>query len=392
MKFDFNTKIDRRGTHSLKWDWMEENCGVSPDDGIPLWVADMEFPPPPAVQEAFQAAVDHGVHGYFGDNTAYLKAVQGWMDRRHDWKIETDWIMNVHGVVMAVNLLVQTFCRPGDGVVIQSPVYYPFFSAVRNNGCHVVNNPLRRSGAHYEMDFDDLAKKVDANTRMLILCSPHNPGGRVWRREELERVAEFCLSRDILIVCDEIHHDLVYEGSAHTVLAGMEPELAGRVITCTAATKTFNLAGTMTGNVIIADEKLRAEFRRQLYRCGVSLPNAFGPLAATAAYSHGDEWLDALLRHLQSNRDMVDAAVAAIPGVRSMPLEATYLSWLDFSDTGLPMKEVSRRVAEDARLALNQGHTFGPGGESCLRLNFACGRPMLETALERLVSVFPAQD
>ncbi len=389
MTFDFDTIIDRRGTGNEKWDGMEARYGVSPTDGLAMWVADMEFRPPPAVNEALISAAEHGIHGYPGGMDGYYSAIVGWMERRHGWRVEPEWILTTHGIVNAVNLAIQAFCKPGDKVVVQPPVYYPFFGSITANGCEVINNQLVRFDGRYRMDLDELDYLVDASTRMFILCSPHNPGGRVWRRDELETLAEFCLSRDILIVSDEIHHDLVYEGYTHTVLASLGPEVARRIVTCTSASKTFNLAGTMTGNVIISDDSLRRRFQLQMARCGLHGPNRFGPMAATAAYNEGEPWLDKLLAYLRGNRDRVDEVVRKkLPGVTSMPLEGTYLAWLDFRGTSLPMEEVIRRVQEEAKLALNHGPTFGTGGEDHMRLNFACPRSMLDEALERLVSAF----
>lgn len=388
MGYDFDTVIDRRDTHCEKWDVMEERYGVSPENGIAMWVADMEFRPPPEVNEAVRRAADHGIHGYPAVFDDYHASIVQWMERRHGWRVEPEWITTSHGIVNAVNLLIQSFCKPGDGVIVQSPVYYPFFGAVTNNGCRLVHNRLSRVNTRYEMDFDDLERMADKATQMLILCSPHNPGGRVWNRDELERLAELCLKHDILIVSDEIHHDLVYKGNTHTVLASLDPEVARRVITCTSASKTFNLAGTMTGNVIIANAALRQRFRDQLNRCGIHGPNSFGVLAATAAYSNGEAWLGELLTYLEKNRNRIEEVCGrSLPGVSSMPLEGTYLAWLDFSGTGLPMKEVIQRVQKEAGLALNHGSTFGPGGENFLRLNFACPRSVLEEALDRLVRV-----
>ena len=289
MLYDFDTIIDRRGTHCEKWDAMEEHYGVSPDDGISMWVADMEFRPPPAVAEAFQKELSHGIHGYWGDTGGYKQAIVDWMSRRHSWEIEPSWIFTTNGIVAAVNMLVQAFCQPGDKVIIQPPVYYPFAFAIAANGCQAVNNQLVKKNGRYVMDMTDLKRQADDKTRMMILCSPHNPGGRVWTREELESLADLCLSRNILMVSDEIHHDLVYSGHTHQVLAALSPELEDKVITCTSASKTFNLAGTMTGNVIIANQELGRRFRDHLYKCGMFLPNRFGPLAATAAYNHGEE-------------------------------------------------------------------------------------------------------
>jgi cystathionine beta-lyase len=311
------------------------------------------------------------------------------MKRRHGWEIEPDWIATTHGVVNAVNLLVQAFCKPGDKVIVQPPVYYPFFSAITGNGCEVIHNTLVQFDGRYIMDLEDLDRQADASTRMLILCSPHNPGGRVWTRTELGALAAFCLERDILMVSDEIHHDLVYDGYTHSVLASLAPEVSRRTITCTSASKTFNLAGTMTGNVIISDGSLRRRFRAQMHRCGIHVPNRFGPMAAEAAYRHGETWLEELLEYLEANRERVDNAVRKdLSGVVSMPLEGTYLAWLDFWGTGLPMEEIVRRVQADARLALNHGPTFGPGGDKRMRLNFACPRALLDEALERLISAF----
>ena len=389
MHYDFDTVIDRRGTHCEKWDGMEKHYGVSPRDGIAMWVADMEFLPPPEVNDAIRLSAEHGIHGYSGDFGAYHEAIVEWMARRHGWNVNPEWILTSHGVVMAVSLLVQTFCRPGDKVVLQTPVYYPFFKIVTGNGCEILDNPLVKIHGRYEMDLDALEAQVDRRTRMLILCSPHNPSGRVWKPDELENLLEFCLSRDILIVSDEIHNDLVYEGHTHTVLASLGPDVAQHVITCTSASKTFNLAGTSTGHVIIPNDSLRRRFYRQMARCGVHGPNKFGLLAATAAYTHGEPWLDELLIYLRGNRDRVKEVVEErMPGVTSMPLEGTYLSWLDFSGTGLPMDEIVRRVQQDARLALNHGPTFGLGGENHMRLNFACPRSMLNEALDRLARAF----
>jgi len=389
MAYDFDTVIDRRGTQCLKWDSMEDRYGVSPEDGLAMWVADMEFRPPPEVNEAIQRAAEHGIHGYPGDPAPYHEAIVNWMSRRHSWAVQPEWISTTHGIVNAVNLLVQAFCEPGDKVIVQPPVYYPFFGAVTSNYCEVIHNRLVQFDGRYQMDLEELDRQAVPGTRMVILCSPHNPGGRVWTKAELTALAEFCLEREILIVSDEIHHDLVYEGHTHTVLASLGPEVARRTITCTSASKTFNLAGTMTGNVIISDDSLRRRFQLQMARCGMHGPNSFGPLMSTAAYNYGEPWLDELLVYLRSNRDRVDEVVRnSLPGVVSMPLEGTYLAWLDLWGTELSMEEIVRRMQEDARLALNHGPTFGHGGDKRMRLNFACPRSMLDSALERIVSAF----
>ncbi|MFV0473560.1 MAG: MalY/PatB family protein [Pikeienuella sp.] len=386
--FDFDRPISRRGTHSVKWDALADRYGPHAKDALPMWVADMEFAAPPAVNDALRAAVDHGIHGYFGDPSDYLAAIRGWMKRRHGWEVEENWILTIGGVVNGVNLAIQAFCKPGDGVILQQPIYHPFAPAVRNNGCHVVGNLLALRDGRYEMDLDALAKAVDPKTRMMILCSPHNPCGRVWSRAELEAVAKFCLERDILILSDEIHHDLVFEGK-HTVMASISPEIAARTVTFTSSSKTFNLAGGHTGNAIISNPELRRRYHRQMERCGMLSSNRFGYLMATAAYDGGEEWLEALLVYLKGNRDFLDRAVAErLKGVKSVRLDATYLGWLDFRGTGMEDREIIRRFEQDAKLVCNHGASFGPGGAGFMRLNFACPRALLEEGVERIAKAF----
>lgn len=391
MPFDFDRIIDRRRTHCSKWDKMESLYGVSPEDGISMWVADMDFLPPPAVNEALSQAIAHGIHGYWADPQDFFAANRNWMKRRHGWQIDDGWITLMPGIVSAVNIAIQAYCSPGDSIVLQTPVYHPFAHAIRNNGCRVISNKLQKVQGKYRMDMEDLAAQVDAKTRMLILCSPHNPGGRVWQEEELRQLAEFCLDRKILIVSDEIHHDLVFKPHKHTVLATLSPEIAERTITCTAASKTFNLAGGMTGSVIISNPELRRIYRRQQERCGLGSPNRFGPLMTTAAYDEGEPWLEELLIYLAANRDLLSTGVSeAVEGAEVMPLEGTYLSWIDFSGTRLSREAVAEKVLKDARIAVNQGPTFGPGGDSYLRFNIACPKSLIEQAVSRLKQAFSA--
>lgn len=386
--FDFDRPIPRLGTHCAKWDSLAARFGAHAAGALPMWVADMEFAAPPAVTEALRASVEHGVHGYYGDPSGYIAAIRGWMKRRHGWDVEPGWILTTAGIVNGVNLALQAYCRPGDGVILQQPIYHPFAPSVQANGCHVVGNLLAYEDGRYHMDLDALAKAVDAKTRMLILCSPHNPCGRVWTKAELTAIAEFCLERGILIISDEIHHDLVFDGP-HTVLASLSPEIAARTVTFTSSSKTFNLAGGHTGNAIISDPELRRRFHRQMERCGMLTGNRFGYLMAEAAYAEGDDWLDALLAYLRANRDMVDRfATERLKGVRSVTLDATYLAWLDFSGTGMTEAEIVRRFEREAKVICNHGSSFGPGGAGFMRLNFACPRPMLEEALGRIEAAF----
>ncbi|MEM7544065.1 MAG: MalY/PatB family protein [Pseudomonadota bacterium] len=388
MPYDFDRPITRLGTHSAKWDSIKARFGVEPEGMLPMWVADMEFAAPPAVNDALRAGIDNGVHGYYGDPSDYLAAIQGWMKRRHGWEIDKSWILTTAGIVNGVNLALQTYCEPGDGVILQHPIYHPFAPSIRNNGCHVVANLLTYEAGRYTMDLEALAKQVDAKTRMLILCSPHNPCGRVWTREELTAIAEFCLERNILIISDEIHHDLVFDGP-HTVLATISPEIAERTITFTSASKSFNLAGGHTGNAIISDAELRRAYARTLERCGMNQGNRFGYIMATVAYAECEDWLEGLLIYLKGNRDYIDDVVAErLPGVTSVKLDATYLSWLDFSGTGMNDAEVQRRFAKGAGVLCNPGPSFGAGGEGFMRLNFACPRAMVEEGMNRIIAAF----
>ncbi|MFC3061799.1 MalY/PatB family protein [Paenirhodobacter populi] len=382
---DFDEIIDRIGTHSNKWDDMERVFGVSPRDGIPMWVADMDFRPPACVQEALVAMTRQGIYGYWGDNRAYNAAIRWWMANRHGWQVEDDWIFTTHGLVNGTAVCVDAFTRPGDGVVLMTPVYHAFARVIRAAGRKVVECPLKNVDGRYEMDFDAWEGIVDASAKMLILCSPHNPGGRVWTPGELKAVADFARRHDLVLVSDEIHHDLVMPGHHHTVMANVTDY---PVVMMTATTKTFNIAGTHSGNVIIADPDLRAAFAGRMAALGLS-PNSFGLAMATAAYSpEGAEWVDALVAYLDGNRKIFDAGVNAIPGLRSMPLEATYLAWVDFSGTGMTQEEFTARVESQAKIAANHGPTFGNGGEGWLRFNLATPRARVEEAVARLTRAF----
>ncbi|MBK5947107.1 aminotransferase [Rhodobacter veldkampii DSM 11550] len=385
---DFDEIICRIGTHSSKWDCMEPIYGVPAADGLPMWVADMDFRPPLAVQRAVEAMAAHGIYGYWGDDSAYLAAVRWWMANRHGWEVAPDWILTAHGLVNGTALCVDAFTAPGDGVVLMTPVYHAFARVIRAAGREVVECPLALVNGRYEMDFETWGRQMTGRERMLILCSPHNPGGRVWTKDELRRVAEFCVDHDLILVSDEIHHDLVMPGQRHTVMAKAAPEVAGRLVMMTSATKTFNIAGCHTGNVIIPDAGLRARFAGRMMALGIS-PNSFGMAMATAAYSpEGADWLEALLAYLDENRRVFDDGINAIPGLHSMPLEATYLAWVDFSGTGMDRAEFTARVEKGARIAANHGPTFGLGGESFLRFNLATPRARVLDAVARLHAAF----
>ncbi|MEJ6396939.1 MalY/PatB family protein [Yoonia sp. 208BN28-4] len=383
----FDQTPDRRGTHSVKWDAMEALYGVSPDDGISMWVADMEFPAAPCIQDAVQKMVDHGVYGYFGDEGEYRAAIQWWMSERHGWKIDPSWIFTTHGLVNGTGMCVDAYTNPGDGVVLFTPVYHAFARVIEAADRVVVECELVNNAGRYEMDFDAYDAQMTGNERMLILCSPHNPGGRVWTKSELAAVAAFAKRHELILVSDEIHHDLTMPGHTHTPMAHIDG-ITDRLVTMTATTKTFNIAGSHSGNVIIEDADLRARFAKRMGALGLS-PNSFGLFMATAAYSpEGAAWVDDLRQYLDGNRQIFDAGINAIPGLKSMPLESTYLAWVDFADTGMTRDEFTARVQDKARIAANHGPTFGTGGDSFLRFNIGTPRAQIIEAVQRMQDAF----
>lgn len=383
----FDQIIDRRGTHCAKWDKMEAIYGVPRDTGIAMWVADMDFQPPQVVRDALQAQVDHGFYGYFGDDSKYLAAIQWWMENRHGWKVDPSWIFSTHGLVNGTAMCVDTYTAPGDGVILFTPVYHAFARVISAAGREVVECEMINNSGRYEMDFDRWDAQMSGTEKMLVLCSPHNPGGRVWTRAELQGIADFAKRHGLIIVSDEIHHDLVMPGNTHIPMSLIEG-ITDRLVMMTATTKTFSIAGSHVGNVIIEDDKLRAKFAARMMALGLS-PNSFGLFMATAAYSpEGAAWVDDLMIYLDGNRKLFDAAVNDIPGLSSMNLESTYLSWVNFEGTGMEMSEAIKRVEQDARIAANHGDTFGKGGESFMRFNIATPRARVEEACIRLKEAF----
>ncbi len=383
----FDEIIDRRNTHCAKWDKMEALYGVPRDEGIAMWVADMDFRPPAVVHQAVRDMTDHGVYGYFGDDSKYLNAIQWWMKTRHNWEIDPSWIFTTHGLVNGTAMCVDAYTDAGDGVVLFTPVYHAFARVIEAAGRKVVECEMPVVAGRYEMDFDAWDAQMTGSEKMLILCSPHNPGGRVWSRAELQGVADFAKRHDLILVSDEIHHDLVMPGNSHIPMAHIEG-IKDRLVMMTATTKTFNIAGSHSGNVIIEDPDLRAKFAARMMAMGLSA-SSFGLFMATAAYSpEGAAWVDDLVTYLDGNRQLFDEAVNPIPGLKSMNLEATYLAWVDFADTGMARDEFTRRVQEDAKIAVNHGPTFGKGGESFLRFNIATPRARVQEACARLAEAF----
>ena len=385
---NFDEIIDRRGTHSMKWDMMESLFGVPSADGIAMWVADMDFRPPKVAEKALSRLVDHGVYGYFGDDRASKNAIAWWMRTRHSWEILPEWIFTAHGLVNGTALCIDAFSRPGDGIALLTPVYHAFSRIISASERSMTELPLVERDGRYEMDLWSYSAMLKGNEKILLLCSPHNPGGTVWTVDELKELANFCREHDLLLVSDEIHHDLLMPGSKHTPMPLVAPEIQDRLIMMTAITKTFNLAGAHLGNVIIPDSRLREAFQKRVAALGIS-PNSFGMFLIEAVYSEsGAEWLDELMTYLDGNRKLFDEAMNGLPGVRSMPLEATYLAWVDFRETGLPDEEVRRRIGQVARIAVNHGPSFGTGGLGHFRFNLATPSSVVEEAAERMLSAF----
>lgn len=383
----FDEIIDRRGTHCVKWDMMEALYGVSADEGLSMWVADMEFRPPACVQDALQAMLDHGIYGYFGDDSAYKAAICWWLENRHGWTVDPAWIFTTHGLVNGTAMCLDAFTKEGDGVVLFTPVYHAFAKVIRASNRDLVECEMPIEGGRYVLDFDAWDAQMKGHEKLLVLCSPHNPGGRVWTREELEGIAAFAKRHDLILVSDEIHCDLVMPGQKHTPMALIDG-IADRLVMMTGATKTFNLAGAHVGNVTIQDEGLRARFGARMMALGLS-PNSFGLHMVTAAYSpEGAQWVDDLCAYVAENARIFDAGINAIPGLQSMPLEATYLAWVDFAGTGMTREEFTTRVEKEARIAANHGPSFGKGGDNFLRFNIAAPRATVEDAVVRMQRAF----
>lgn len=396
MEKGFDEEIIRKGTNSVKWEFMPgegESVRLEHTDQffgeeriLPMWVADMDFRCPEPVIEAILKRAQHGIYGYSAPTADFYDSVVNWMDRRHGWGIESAWICLTPGVVPALNLLVKTFISPGEKVLIQSPVYHPFYSAIENNEGEIVTNPLIYQNQHYHMDFEDLEQKAqDPAVKMVILCSPHNPVGRVWTKEELLRFGEICLRNNLLVVSDEIHGDLIYDGFTFTPFAAIGPEFADHSVICTAPSKTFNLAGLQSSCIIIPNMGLRASFQKTLLSNGMFGINAFSMVALQAAYDQCDGWLEQVLAYVKENFEYLQSFVTNhIPQIRVVKPEGTYMVWLDCRDLGLEGEELRKLMLEKARVLLVDGITFGPEGEGFERINIACPRTILVEALGRI--------
>ena len=388
--YNFDKIINRKGTNCLKYDYAVERG--KPADVLPLWVADMDFTVSEEITKSLHAAVDHGIYGYTQPKDAYYNAITNWMEKNHNWKTKREWIMKTPCVVFALGAAVKAFTKPGDAVLIQNPVYYPFTNIIRDNDRRVIDNTLvyekrvTEGKSQYSIDYEDFERKiVQENIKLFILCNPHNPVGRVWNREELQYLGEICLRHHVIVVSDEIHNDFVYPGFEHTVFANVDPRFAEFTVTCTAPSKTFNLAGLQISNIFISNETLREAFQKEIDKTGYDEPNALGAVACEAAYRGGQEWLDQLRAYLLENLNFLRTYLQEkIPQIHLVEPEGTYLVWLDCSELGISGKELDQFIVEKAGLWLDGGAMFGPSGSDFQRVNIACPRATLELALDKL--------
>lgn len=387
MQYNFNEIIPRNNTSCVKYDAANEVFGT--DDLLPMWVADMDFRTPDFILEAIQNRLKHPVLGYFFHDDDFYKAIINWMKKRHHWEIEKEWISFSPGIVTGLATIVQAFTEKGDKVIVQPPVYHPFYYVVKNQERVVVTNPLKLNGDRYEMDFEDLEEKLKKGAKMLILCNPHNPVGRCWTKEELRHLGELCLQYHCLVLSDEIHADLIMPGFRNTPMANLSEELAANTVTCMAPSKTFNLAGLSTSEIIISNPELREKFNHyNIDRLHLQMGNIFGDVALKAAYTHGEEWLEQLMKYISENVQYVkDFLKNNIPQIKTFPHEATYLLWMDFNELGIEHEQLSKILIHEIKLGFNDGVIFGDEGRGFMRINLACPKSVVEEAMKRLIRI-----
>ncbi len=386
MKYNFDEKVKREGTNCIKYDFRKEVFGK--EDVLPLWVADMDFKTPDFIIDALRKRLDHEILGYTFRPESYHEAIVNWMQRRHGWTIQKEWISFSPGVVAGLTLAIESFSAPGDEVVLQPPVYSPFFDSIKLTNRSLVENPLKMVNNRYTFDLDDLKQKVTDKTKLLLLCNPQNPGGMVWTPDELTALAGFCIEHKILVISDEIHSDLIFGDYRHIPFATLSEEVAGNCVVCMAPSKTFNVAGLSTSFLVIPNKHLYTAYERSLRIPHLHMGNLFGTAALEAAYTYGDDWLAQLMDYLWENYLFLEAYLKAnLPEVTVMKPEATYLIWLDFSSLGLSDDQINGRIVE-AGVGLNRGIQFGKQGSGYMRINIGCPRATLKEALERLVQAF----
>ena len=380
--YDFDKIIPRRGTNSYKWDSMPEDRDV-----LPLWVADMDFRTAPAIIDALARRVEHGIYGYVHVPVKYYKSVIDWFDRRHNWLIDREWFIYTSGVVPAISAVIKALAEPGDGVIVQTPVYNCFFSSIRNNGCRIITNPLKYENRTYHIDYEDLERKAAApDTKLMLLCNPHNPAGRVWTREELCRIGEICIKNHVTVISDEIHCELVFPGHVYTPFASINKKHLQNSVTCISPSKSFNMAGLQIANTIAADDRVRQQIDKAININEVCDVNPFGIEATIAAYNQGEEWLIQLLDYLKTNYDFLcDFFTENLPQFTVTELEGTYLVWTDCSILHMSSDELQALLLEETGLWLNSGTMYGEEGEGFMRWNIACPRAVLEDAVTRFL-------
>lgn len=387
MSWNFDEKVEREGTSCVKYDLRKEVFGR--EDVIPMWVADMDFKTPDFIIAAIRKRLEHEICGYSFRDPEYFSSLASWLSTRHNWHVNTEWIIFSPGIVPALNFCTLAFTSPGDSIIVQPPVYFPFFSAVEAHGRKLVHNHLIERNGQWLMDFDSLESMIDSSTKMIIISNPHNPVGRVWKRDELARLAAICNERKVLILSDEIHCDLMLPGSEHTPLASLSEETALNSVTLVAPSKTFNLAGLSTSSVIIPNPELRKSFSRILENLHIGNGNIFGNIASAAAYSNGHKWLDALMAYLSGNVELVmDFCRERIPEIKPVRPEATYMIWLDCRNSGISTKELQKFFVNEAGIGMNEGSVFGPGGEGYMRMNIATTRDTVRKSLEQIEQAF----
>ena len=384
VTYDFDEVIDRRNTDCLKYDFAVQRG--RPKDVLPFWVADMDFSIAQEIEDALVKRCQHGIFGYSEATDGYFAALQNWYLKHFNWQVQRPWLIKTPGVVFALAMAVKAFTEPGDGVLVQQPVYYPFTEVIRDNDREVVNAPLALVNGHYEIDFADLEQKLaNPKVKLMFLCSPHNPVGRVWTKEELLKVGDLCLKYNVITVSDEIHSDFVWDDNTHTPFATLGEEYQQNCIVCTAPSKTFNLAGLQVSNIFIPNQKLRRAFRKQIDAAGYSQLNTLGLVACQAAYTYGEEWLTQVKAYIRSNITFVDDYLKQnLPQIKMLPIEGTYLVWLDCSALGMTADKREQWLWHEAKLWLDGGGIFGKEGEAFERINVACPRATLLKGLEQL--------
>ena len=386
-RFDFDTVIDRKNTSCLKYDFAGE-YGV-PEDTLPFWIADMDFKVADCITDALRDRVEHGIYGYSDTGVSYFRALAGWEKKHFNWDIRPEWLIKTPGVVPAINIAVKALTKENDAVLINQPVYHPFHAAITQNNRKLINSPLILKDGHYEIDFADLEEKIKTHkVKAAVLCSPHNPVGRVWSKEELRTYAEICRKYNIAVICDEIHADFVFKGQ-HIPFASVSKDAADRSVTCTAPSKTFNIAGLQTSNILIPNESIRNKFKAVLDSFGYERPNVMGIIAAEAAYRGGEEWLAAVWEYIENNLAFTKKFLAGrLPKMKLIEPEGTYLLWIDCNAYDITDKELENKLLYDAKLWLDIGSMFGPEGNKFFRFNIACPKSILEKGLGQLAEAF----